>query len=65
MKLVPNWRAAWKWLSIQMIALAAVWESLPPEAIAAIPDPWSGRVTLALLVGAGIGRIIDQGTART
>ena len=65
MKLVPNWRAAWKWLSIQLIALAAVWESLPPEAIAAIPDPWSGRVTLALLVGAGIGRIIDQGTART
>jgi len=65
MKLVPNWRAAWKWLSIQMIALAAVWESLPPEAIAAIPDPWGGRVTLALLVGAGIGRIIDQGTART
>jgi hypothetical protein len=62
MRLVENWRSAWKWLSLQMIALATIWESLPPDAIAAIPDPWAGRVTLFLLVGAGIGRMIDQGT---
>jgi hypothetical protein len=64
MRLVPNWKSAWKWLSVQMIALATIWESLPPDAIAAIPDPWAGRVTLILLIGAGLGRMIDQGTAQ-
>ena len=64
MKLVSNWRAAPKWLSMQMIALAAIWESLPPETLAVIPDPWRGYITLGLLIGAGIGRLIDQGTAK-
>lgn len=61
MRLVSDWKSAWKWISLQMIALATLWESLPPDAIAAIPDPWAGRVTLALLIGAGIGRMVDQG----
>ena len=63
MHLVPNWRKAPRWISMQMIALATLWESLPPEAVAVIPDPWRGYVTLALLIGAGLGRMIDQGTA--
>ena len=63
MKLVPNWRKAPKWLSMQMIALATIWETLPPEAVAVIPDPWRGYVTLILLIGAGMGRMIDQGGA--
>lgn len=62
MRLVPNWQAAWKWLSVQFIALAAMWESLPAEAVAVVPDPYSGWITLALLVLAGIGRMVDQGT---
>jgi hypothetical protein len=64
MKLVSNWQAAPKWLSMQLIALATIWESLPADAVAVIPDPWRGYVTLALLIGAGIGRMIDQGTAK-
>ncbi len=64
MKLVPNARQAWKWLSMHFIALAAIWETLPPEAVAVIPDPWRGWVTLVLLVGAGLGRLVDQGTAK-
>ena len=63
MHLVPNWRKAPRWISMQMIALATLWESLPPDAVAVIPDPWRGYVTLALLIGAGLGRMIDQGTA--
>lgn len=64
MKLVHNWRSAPKWLSMQMIALATIWESLPPDAIAAIPEPWAGRITLILLIAAGLGRVIDQGAAK-
>ena len=64
LSLVPNWKSAWKWISVQAIALAAVWETLPPEAVAVIPDPWRGYVTLVLLIGAGLGRVVDQGTAR-
>jgi len=63
MKLVDNWRAAPRWLSMQAIVLAAVWEGLPPEAKAVIPPDWQGYITLALLIGAAIGRVIDQGTA--
>jgi hypothetical protein len=61
MHLVPNWQQAWKWLSIRFIALAALWETLPPEAVAVIPDPWRGYVTLTLLILAGLGRVVDQG----
>ena len=64
MKLVPNWTAAWKWFSVQAIALAAIWEGLPLEAKEAIPDPYRGYVTLVLLLAAGIGRMVDQGTAK-
>lgn len=64
MKLVSNWKSAWKWLSMQFIALALLWQSLPPEASAVIPEPWNGWVTLVLLVLAGLGRMIDQGTAK-
>lgn len=64
MKLVHNWKAAPRWFSMQLIAIAAIWEGIPEDAKQAIPEPWRGYVTLALLVAAGLGRMIDQGTAR-
>lgn len=63
MRLVANWRSAWRWLSVQFIALAAIWETLPPEAVVMVPDPWRGWITLVLLVAAGLGRMVDQGGA--
>lgn len=60
-KLVKNWNTAHKWLSIRLIALAAIWETIPFEAKSVIPDPWNSWITIALIVGAGIGRLIDQG----
>lgn len=64
-RLVPNWRDAWSWLSVQMIALAALWESIPDEVKAAVVDPVNqGKVTFWLIVAAGIGRLKDQGGAR-
>lgn len=68
MKLVSNWRKAWRWASVQFMALAAAaqvaWETLPPEALAVIPVDWRGYITLGLVVAAMIGRVVDQGTAQ-
>lgn len=63
-KLVENWKSAWKWISMQFIVLAAVWEGLPFEAKAVIPAEAQGWITLVLLLLAAVGRMIDQGTAK-
>ena len=63
MKLVSNWKSAWRWMSVQFIALAALWESIPIEAKAVLDPSTQSWITLALLVAAGFGRMIDQGTA--
>lgn len=31
-KLIPDWRGAWRWWSVQASALIVVWVSLPPDA---------------------------------
>lgn len=64
MKLVPNASKAWRWLSMQMIALAALWETIPLEAKAVLDPSTQSWITLGLLVAAGLGRMIDQGTAQ-
>ena len=63
MKLVPNAKKAWRWLSMQFIGLAALWETIPLEAKAVLDPSTQSWITLALLVAAGLGRMIDQGTA--
>lgn len=64
LRLVANWRAAWKWLSMQLIAAAAVWEGIPDDVkLAVVSIENHGRVTFWLLIGAAVGRVIDQGTA--
>ena len=64
MKLVPNASKAWRWISMQMIALAALWETIPLEAKAVLEPSTQSWITLGLLVAAGVGRMIDQGTAK-
>lgn len=64
MKLVPNASKAWRWISMQMIALAALWESIPLEAKAVLDPSTQSWITLGLLLAAGVGRMIDQGTAQ-
>ena len=63
MRLVPNAGKAWKWLSMQFIAFAALWETIPLEAKAVLDPSTQSWITLGLLVGAGLGRMIAQGTA--
>jgi len=64
-QLVPNWRKAWKWLSMWFMGLAAVaqtaWASLPPDALAVIPADARGYITLGLVAAAMVSRLVDQG----
>lgn len=64
MRLIPNWTKAWKFLSMQAIALAALWETIPLEAKAVLAPDTQSWITLGLLVAAGLGRMIDQGGAK-
>jgi uncharacterized membrane protein len=60
MKFVDNWRDAWKWFSLQAVTAAFVWEMLPPETQALVPDSIEPHVMAFFLVVAAIGRVVDQ-----
>jgi hypothetical protein len=64
MTLIPNWREAWRWFSIQSLALImllpTIWEALPSDAKVFIPEGW-GIWIVVLIAAAGIvGRLVDQ-----
>jgi hypothetical protein len=64
MRLIPDWKEAWKWFSVQafavIIALPAVWLALPADVKAMVPDGWERWIVIAV-AGAGLlGRVIDQ-----
>lgn len=64
MKLLPNWKDAWKWFSVQIIALAgAVQLSVLafPQAIQGwLPDSVTHWVAAGLLATAVLARLVDQ-----
>lgn len=64
MKPVDNWKQAWRWHSTQALAVLAlaplVWEVLPPELIALIPEGWMPWVLTAVALGGLVGRLRDQ-----
>lgn len=64
MKLIPNWRDAWKWFSVQFLTvvglLPLIWKELPDDVKAFLPEGY-GPWVLLLLAAAGVfGRIVDQ-----
>lgn len=66
MKLVADWRKAWKWHSTQVLALMAampvVWMQLPPDVKEMVPDAWMPYIVSVIAVGAIVGRLRDQGS---
>lgn len=64
MKLVSDAKDWWKWHSTHAMAIAAalpvVWQELPPELKASIPDGWMPWITAAILVAGLVGRVRDQ-----
>jgi hypothetical protein len=67
MTLVPDWRKAWRWFSVQALAaivmLPVVWATLPADAKAWLPDGWEPWVLMALAVAGIVGRLVDQNKA--
>ncbi len=65
MKLVPDWRRAWRWFSVQALALqgiaGAAWLAVPDDMRAAVPPDWLAVAAVALTVLGILGRIVDQG----
>ena len=68
MKLVPNAGQAYKWLSVQamalVLAIVGAWMAMPPDLKSRIPETWVDAMSIAVLVLGILGRIVDQGTAK-
>lgn len=67
MKLIPNWRSAWRMLTVQIGVLAVVWVALPAETQAAVlrllgidAQHLPGLVGVAVI----LGRLIAQPAVR-
>lgn len=68
MKLVENWKEAWRWYSMRAAAIGAgvlsAWPMLPDEWKAALPE-WSlSALGVATLLTVAVGRVVDQGGGR-
>ena len=67
MRLIPNYRRAWRMASVQIAAVIAAWAVLPPEAQAAavgligVPPDKVPAILAVLLI---VARLIDQPKAR-
>ncbi len=64
MKLVSNWKDAWKWHSTQAMVFAAslpfIWAEVPEDVKMFIPPGWMPYITAAVLIGGLLGRLRDQ-----
>jgi hypothetical protein len=64
MRLIDEWRGAWRWFSMQAMALAAAlqgaWAALPDDMRQHVPGRIVTAATLALLVLGIGGRLVKQ-----
>ena len=64
MKLDPNWRQSWRWLSMHAMTLAlavqGAWLAVPDDLRQVVPQWASYAVTGVLLVAGLLGRLVDQ-----
>lgn len=65
MKLIPDWKNAYKYFSTQAMALTlavqTTWASLPDEFKSKLPEGTAYWLSLVLLVGGIVGRLVSQG----
>jgi hypothetical protein len=64
MKIIPDWRSAWRWFSVQalaaLVALPLVWVGLPPDVKSFLPDGAEPYILVLLAAGGLVGRLVDQ-----
>lgn len=67
-QIIPEWRRAWRMVSVQCMTLAlaiqAAWAELPATMVASLPEGAVRVVTVALLAVGIAGRLIDQPKVR-
>ena len=65
MKLIDNWKDAWKWLSVHCMVLAGsiqgAWLYIPDDMRQSIPSKLVTGLTIGLLMLGVIARLIKQG----
>lgn len=68
MRLIPDWRAAWRYYSTQAmlwaVALQGAWVAVPDDLRAGVPDWLASVVTGAILICGLVGRLVDQAPER-
>lgn len=64
MKLVPDFKRAWRWISMQCMVVAGAvqgaWLFVPDDMKATFPKDWLQIITALLLVVGIAGRLVDQ-----
>ncbi|MFM2253804.1 MAG: hypothetical protein RJB68_2141 [Pseudomonadota bacterium] len=64
MRPIPNWRKAYRMLSVQAMAIATAlqgaWMGIPEEMKASVPPELVYWITMGLLVFGIVGRLVDQ-----
>lgn len=64
MKLVDDWKSAWRWFSMHALVLAGiiptVWAELPPYLKTAIPPGAMGTITAVIAACGVVGRLVNQ-----
>lgn len=67
MRLVEDWKQAWRWFSVQalaaIVALPVAWGLLPADVKAFLPQSWEPWVLVGIAAAGIVGRIIDQNKA--
>lgn len=62
--LIPDWRDAWRWFSVQAmtlaVALQGAWLAVPDDLRVTVPPLVAHGITIGLLVFGIVGRLIDQ-----
>ncbi|MGN6314621.1 MAG: hypothetical protein ACTHMO_12805 [Rhodanobacteraceae bacterium] len=64
MKLVPDWKSAWRWTSVHAmtaaVAINAAWMGLPPDLQTHVTERDAHALTIVVLALGIIGRLRDQ-----
>jgi hypothetical protein len=65
MKLIKDARRAWRFFSVQAMALAGAlqgaWLAMPPDLQSRVPGDIVDGLTVAILALGIVGRLVDQG----
>lgn len=64
MKIDPEWRQAWRWLSVHAmtlgLAVSAAWVAIPQDLRSSIPGWSAASLTGVLMVLGIVGRLVKQ-----